>query len=73
MVVHLSSLIFHIITSCVVFFLLRRFSFDTASSFFGALIFAVHPLQVESVAWASGRKEILFSLFFLLAFTTVSR
>lgn len=34
----------------------------------GAAIFAVHPAQVESVAWASGRRDVLYAFFFLLAF-----
>ena len=36
-------------------------------SFFVALLFAIHPLQVESVAWISASKVILYALFFLLA------
>ncbi|HUT34019.1 MAG TPA: tetratricopeptide repeat protein [Planctomycetota bacterium] len=34
----------------------------------GAAAFAVHPAQVESVAWASGRRDVLYAFFFLLAF-----
>lgn len=65
--VHLVSLLLHILTSYLVYVLLRRLKLDDWSSLLGALIFAVHPLQVESVAWASGRKEVLFSMFFLLS------
>jgi tetratricopeptide (TPR) repeat protein len=35
-------------------------------AFFTALVFAIHPLKVESVIWVSERKDVLYSLFFLL-------
>ncbi len=35
-------------------------------AFFTALIFAIHPLKVESVIWVSERKDVLYSFFFLL-------
>ncbi len=34
----------------------------------GAAAFAVHPCQVESVTWASGRRDVLYAFFFLLSF-----
>jgi protein O-mannosyl-transferase len=42
-------------------------------AFFTALIFAVHPLQVESVAWISASKILLYALFSLLALRTYIR
>jgi tetratricopeptide (TPR) repeat protein len=36
-------------------------------SVFAALLFAVHPLRVESVAWVTERRDVLFGLFYLLA------
>jgi tetratricopeptide (TPR) repeat protein len=36
-------------------------------SIFAAIIFAVHPMHVESVAWVSARKDVLYTCFFLLA------
>ncbi|MFZ4543425.1 MAG: tetratricopeptide repeat protein [Saprospiraceae bacterium] len=46
-------------------FLLTEGSWFVA--FFGGLLFAVHPMHVESVAWVSERKDVLYSFFFLLA------
>jgi tetratricopeptide (TPR) repeat protein/transcriptional regulator with XRE-family HTH domain len=42
------------------------FVFLTAS-FFSALLFGIHPIHVESVAWAAERKDLLCALFFLLS------
>jgi len=39
-------------------------------SLFCATLFAIHPLHVESVSWISERKDVLYSLFFLLTFLT---
>ena len=38
-----------------------------AAAFFTALVFGIHPLRVESVAWVSERKDLLSGLFFLLS------
>jgi len=62
---HLDNLILHVINVCLVFFLLSRLTRDLTIAFFTALFFALSPLRVESVAWISERKDVLFALFFL--------
>ncbi len=42
-------------------------------SFFGGLIFAIHPMHVESVAWVSERKDVLYGFFFLLSLVSYLR
>lgn len=37
-----------------------------AAAFVGAVIFAVHPLHTEAVVWIAGRKDLLFTFFYLL-------
>ena len=49
-------------------FMLTEGSWFVALS--GGLLFAVHPMHVESVAWVSERKDVLYSFFFLLASVT---
>lgn len=44
-----------------------------AAAVFGALLFAIHPLRVESVAWASERRDVLSGLFYLLTVWTYLR
>ncbi len=64
---HLDALLLHILNVLLVFFLLRFFFRAPSVSFFGALLFAVHPLHAEAIAWATARKELLFTSFFLLS------
>jgi len=56
----------HALNACLLLLLLRRLTGAGWPSFVVALLFAVHPLNVESVAWASQRKTVLSGLFFLL-------
>jgi len=62
---HLTNLLFHIANSLLLFLLLKRMTGALWPSAFVAAVFALHPLRVESVAWASERKDVL-SVFFLI-------
>ncbi len=70
---HINNLILHLLNTFLVFFifirLLKSLNFEktyiTEISFFIAALFAVHPLHVESVAWAVERKDVLYGFFFL--------
>ncbi|MCB1204750.1 MAG: hypothetical protein KDN18_10865, partial [Verrucomicrobiae bacterium] len=62
---HLSSVLFHLATSILLLFWLRRETGEGAKSLCVAVVFAVHPLRVESVVWISERKDVL-SVFFIL-------
>jgi tetratricopeptide (TPR) repeat protein len=63
---HATNVGLHALTAGAVVGLLLRMGFPLAVAVTGALLFAVHPLQVESVAWVSGRKTILATLFGVL-------
>jgi tetratricopeptide (TPR) repeat protein len=64
----LVNLIFHVINALLVFLVLRQLRFSEWPSLAGALIFAVHPAHTEAVTWISGRGNVLFLFFFLLAY-----
>lgn len=66
-VFHSTNLIVHIVNSLLVFILLYLLSGSSFAGAVAALLFAVHPLRVESVAWAAERKDVLSMLFFLLS------
>jgi protein O-mannosyl-transferase len=62
---HAVSLILHIVESLLIWLILRKLSIPGA--FLAAMIFAVHPVNVESVAWIAQRKDMMAFLFFLLS------
>jgi tetratricopeptide (TPR) repeat protein len=64
---HLMNLIFHIFNTALLFYVLSKMTKRTWASAFVAALFALHPLHVESVAWASERKDVLSTFFWLLA------
>lgn len=64
---HLVSLLFHIANALLLFVLLARTTRLVWPSAAVAALFAVHPLRVESVAWVSERKDVLYTFFWLLA------
>lgn len=55
----LHNIFLHGINAGLVYFLLRRLRLATTPALLGALVFALHPVQVESVAWISQRKNLL--------------
>lgn len=63
---HLMSLLLHLMGSIVLFLAMERLTASRWESAFVAIIFAVHPLHVESVAWIAERKDVLSGLFFSL-------
>jgi len=62
----LTNLFFHIANSLLLFLVLFRMTGKLWQSAFVAAMFAFHPLNVESVAWVSERKNVLSNLFWLL-------
>ncbi|WP_437224583.1 tetratricopeptide repeat protein [Planctomicrobium sp. SH661] len=63
---HLTNLLLHGVNVCLLYLLLRRFDLGREASAVVAAIFAVHPLHVESVAWASERKDVLSTSLLLI-------
>jgi len=64
---HLTSVLLHAANAVLLFLLLRRMAGVLGRSWLVALLFAVHPLRVESVAWIAERKDVLSGFFALLA------
>jgi tetratricopeptide (TPR) repeat protein len=70
---HLTSLALHATSAILLFLALERLSAARWSSAFVAAVFAVHPMQVESVAWAAERKNVLSGLFWMLSLLSYAR
>ncbi|MCX6269426.1 MAG: tetratricopeptide repeat protein [Bacteroidetes bacterium] len=65
---HLHNLILHLINAVLVFFVSwHLFRKNDLVAFIVSILFAIHPMHVESVAWVSERKDLLFTMYFLLA------
>ncbi len=63
---HLTNRILHILSTLLLFWLFNRMTGAVWKSAFVAGLFALHPLHVESVAWISGRKDVLSAFFWML-------
>jgi tetratricopeptide (TPR) repeat protein len=63
---HLTNLLFHIANVLLLFLVLLRMTGALWQSGFVAALFALHPLNVESVAWVAERKNVLSTFFWLL-------
>lgn len=65
--VHATSLLLHAVAALAAWALLVRLVGDPVGATAGALLFALHPMQVEPVAWATGLKDVLSGCLGLLA------
>jgi tetratricopeptide (TPR) repeat protein len=63
---HLTNLLLHIANTLLLFFVFHRMTKDLWKSAFVAALFALHPIHVESVAWAAERKDVLSTFFGML-------
>ena len=68
---HLVQILIHIINSILVFWLFKKFFYQTAS-FIASVIFLVHPINTETVIFISALQDVLYMLFGLLALQLVS-
>ncbi len=65
---HVHNLILHIINTVIVYFVTwHLFNKNNLTAFIASILFAIHPMHVESVAWVSERKDLLYTMYFLLA------
>lgn len=64
---HLHNLILHLLNALLVLYLIWLLTKQKWVAFITALLFAIHPMHVESVAWAAERKDVLYSFFYLSA------
>lgn len=62
---HTTSVVMHLIVTFLVYRFVLLLSENNAIALITALLFGIHPLHVESVAWAAERKDLLYAMFFL--------
>jgi len=70
---HLTNVLIHATTAVLLLLVLLRMTGALWPSAFVAVVFAIHPLRVESVAWVAERKDVLSGLFFVLTIGAYAR
>ncbi len=65
---HFTNLLFHIISVMLLFLFFRKIKIPPLNAFLLSLIFAVHPVLTQAVAWIPGRNDMLLMIFFLSLF-----
>ena len=70
---HLGNLLFHLFNILLVFFIFHKMTDAFWQSLFVAALFALHPLQVESIAWTAERKNTLSTFFWMLSICSYIR
>ena len=65
---YLVNYLFHLLNTILVFYFIWNISGNNKFiAAFVAIVFGIHPMHVESVAWVAERKDVLYTFFFLLA------
>lgn len=70
---HFHNILLHTINVLLVFWLLLQLRAGRMAAFLGAVLFAVHPINAEAVLWISARKDLLSTMFGLLAYNCFLR
>jgi protein O-mannosyl-transferase len=64
---HLMNVVYHLATALALVWAGRRLLDSAMAAWLAGLAFALHPIHTESVAWVSGRTDVIATLFFCLA------
>ena len=70
---HGMNLLLHAGSALLLYAILLKMTRSPFGSFVGAMLFAIHPLRVESVAWVTERRDVLSGFFFMAAWLTYLR
>lgn len=64
---HLTNVILHLFCTFFVFLIGKKLGLSLWAGIFFAALFGIHPMRVESVAWVTERKDVLYGVFYLIA------
>lgn len=64
---HVNNVLLHLVCVFFIYRIFRSLNLTTLAAAAGSLLFGIHPMRVESVAWVTERKDVLFGAFFLSA------
>ncbi len=64
---HVANVVLHLICTLLVYKCCEKLSGSGLTAMVVSILFAIHPMHVESVAWVSERKDVLYAAFYLLS------
>lgn len=64
---HLDNLLLHLGVTALIFLFALQWGLNMRAAALATLLFGIHPMHVESVAWVTARKDVLYSIFYMLA------
>ncbi|MBK6485050.1 MAG: tetratricopeptide repeat protein [Chitinophagaceae bacterium] len=64
---HTVSMLLHLLNALLLFYFIRLLTGNALAAFIAALLFAIHPMHVESVSWISAQKDLLYTMFYFAA------
>ncbi|MFH1321421.1 MAG: tetratricopeptide repeat protein [Bacteroidota bacterium] len=64
---HFTNILLHLLNVLLVFIFIRSISNKQDVALIAAILFAIHPMRVESVTWITTRRDVLYTFFYLLA------
>lgn len=64
---HFDNLLLHLSVTALIFYFALQLGLPLFAAFVAGLLFGIHPMHVESVAWVTERKDVLYSFFYMLA------
>ncbi|MCB9746846.1 MAG: tetratricopeptide repeat protein [Candidatus Omnitrophica bacterium] len=67
LIYHLNNVLLHLGVVVLIYWLALRIGLSTQAAAFSALLFAIHPIHVEPVAWISERKDVLYAFLYMFA------
>lgn len=67
LIYHLDNLILHLLNTLLVYFFIYQMCSKHQVAFLTALLFGIHPMHVESVVWATERKDVLYTFFYMIS------
>ncbi|MFC1679466.1 kelch repeat-containing protein, partial [Elusimicrobiota bacterium] len=70
---HLTNVVFHVVNALLVYWLVLLLFKRRGAAFITSLVFLIHPVQAESVAWVNGLPNVMYLFFYLLAFIAFVR
>ena len=61
---HRHNLIFHLLNCVLIFYFILLLTTRIEIAFITAMLFGIHPMHIESIAWVSERKDVFFTFFY---------